>query len=779
MLLAQEKYDSLPVIQPIPIVELPQFLERTNKLNNEVAEIIKNPKFIITIDSLLSDPDNQIKQKFETLSDSNTYLSIMELESELRKWQDAEVVIKAYNQKLTSLIQSLQMKEQEVARTLIKWDTSLVVAKQQNAPDEIIKMVNKARNALIKSRKNISKKIGEVLKLQAALTPYFTLVGDAKSLIEAKKDDLLNNLWFQDAPVIWNVTNDTTKSLIHIHLKDSFQKEFHSFRTYFSNDETYRISLLILFFFCFGYLIYFRIKQRKNINKYIDLKSFNLMIKNPVLASTVLTLITTSIFFDLPRSVTRLYSLVLLLPVILFIYKRADKKKGLQVLSFLILILLLQVTFYIEGSNWIRFHVLFLSVLLSSGILMLTSKKYDFGLLHLLNIPLIRFYLNLLAYLCIFSVGFNISGRFELAKLLLIGSLGSIYLGMVYYVGVTMLSNLISILIIGTPLEKSYIIKSYYKEILKRVKRVIGFVAIFLWVYYTLYVFRISETITDWILYVGTYEIKAGSIKLSLSDLFAFFLTIQISVWLSRLIRFILEKEVYSRRKSDGQRSHGAILLIIRYSFISLGVLFAFAAAGIELSSIAVLLGALGVGIGFGLQSIFNNLVSGIILAVERPIQVGDIVEVHNTLGFVRDIGFRASTIQTYEGAEVIVPNGDFISSKVINYTLSDKRRRIDIEVHIDYREDPERIIKMLYEITEGLDFILKEPATYIRFKAMGESTLEFQVRAWISDFDNGISLGSQLTLAIFTGLRERGVEIPFPSKNIIVKDQRSNTSDN
>jgi small-conductance mechanosensitive channel len=151
--------------------------------------------------------------------------------------------------------------------------------------------------------------------------------------------------------------------------------------------------------------------------------------------------------------------------------------------------------------------------------------------------------------------------------------------------------------------------------------------------------------------------------------------------------------------------------LLARYGVLLFGFLLALTSAGVNLSQVTIALSALGVGIGFGLQNIVNNFVSGLILVFEHPIQVGDFVEVGSHFGRVQRIGFRASVVRTLDGAEVIVPNAELIGSKVTNWSLSDRRRRVTVEVPVRIGTDPDRVIEILYGVARSQPDILADPA--------------------------------------------------------------------
>jgi len=210
-----------------------------------------------------------------------------------------------------------------------------------------------------------------------------------------------------------------------------------------------------------------------------------------------------------------------------------------------------------------------------------------------------------------------------------------------------------------------------------------------------------------------------------------------------------------------------AISTIAYYVLLLLVALAALFATGVELNKFTVLTGALGVGLGFGLQNIVNNFVSGLILLFERPIHVGDTVEVGGLVGIVKRIGARSSTILTFQGAEVIVPNSNLISNQVINWTLSSQWRRVDVLVGVAFGTDPERVIKLLVGVAESHPGVLRERPPMAFFLGFGDSTLRFELRFWSAEQDTWFQLQSDVTVAVAKALKEAGIEIPFPQRDL------------
>jgi small-conductance mechanosensitive channel len=213
-----------------------------------------------------------------------------------------------------------------------------------------------------------------------------------------------------------------------------------------------------------------------------------------------------------------------------------------------------------------------------------------------------------------------------------------------------------------------------------------------------------------------------------------------------------------------------AISTTIQYALLLLGFSWAALASGMEMSRFSFLVGALGVGIGFGLQNVVNNFVSGLILLYERPVQVGDVVEVGAVSGEVSRIGVRSSTVRTFSGAEVIVPNATLISTEVTNWTLSDKRRRITLAVGVAYGTEPRRVLDLLLASVQGRAGVLEAPPPAALFLRLGESSLDFELRFWTADFDRWQVLASDVMAEVYASLGRAGIEIPFPQRDLHVR---------
>ncbi|MDX1627145.1 MAG: mechanosensitive ion channel [Fulvivirga sp.] len=237
----------------------------------------------------------------------------------------------------------------------------------------------------------------------------------------------------------------------------------------------------------------------------------------------------------------------------------------------------------------------------------------------------------------------------------------------------------------------------------------------------------------------------------------------------------ILSRSILVKYSSSPATVH-SVTTIIRYIILFVGLIVIIQTAGIDLSTLSILAGALGVGIGFGLQNITNNFISGIIILFERPIKVGDRIEVGQIKGDVIKVSARATTVVTNDNISVIVPNSEFISSTVINWSHNDRNVSFRYTVGVSYKEDPRIVKKILMEVAEENSGVLKKPPPQVLFDEFGDSSLVFHLRVWTTEYINRPNiLKSQLYFATFKKFREAGIEIPFPQRDIHVRSGLEN----
>jgi potassium efflux system protein len=257
-----------------------------------------------------------------------------------------------------------------------------------------------------------------------------------------------------------------------------------------------------------------------------------------------------------------------------------------------------------------------------------------------------------------------------------------------------------------------------------------------------------------------------GSITFTFENILMFFIIILFSSFLSKVVSFLASDNKIIKDKNK-TKNFGSFLFLSRITIVTLGVLIAFASAGIPLDKITIIISALGVGIGFGMQSLVNNLISGLIIAFEKPVSLDDIIEVGTQAGKMKSIGIRSSVVTTFDGADVIIPNGELLNQNLTNWTLGSSMRRSEIRFGIAYGTDLELTQNLLFEILEKNENVLMKPMPVIWFTKFGDSSIDLVLKYWISHFDFDNETRSQLIITIDKTLKENNIVIPFSQQDI------------
>jgi small-conductance mechanosensitive channel len=368
--------------------------------------------------------------------------------------------------------------------------------------------------------------------------------------------------------------------------------------------------------------------------------------------------------------------------------------------------------------------------------------------------------------LLIAVIGATLLGYVGLAdtmKNLAFGGLGLalVFVGLSY-----VLTSFVLALLWVQPMSSLKIVRRERHKIVTTLRKGIRWLAGIFWAIATLELGGLLSSTVRLFSSLISIELKIGAATLSVSAIASGAAVLLVTYLLTRLIRFGIEGD---HRAVDVASTGAAFAIskLVRYAIAVIGFLFAIVVMGFDLTSVTVLAGAVGVGLGFGLQNIFNNFFSGLIMLLEQPIRVNDIAKVDELIGTVREVGIRATVIETFDGAEVIVPNADFISKTVLNWTKSNRRRRAEVDVGVAYGSPPKRVLEILEEAAAEMDGVARDPKSFAIFTGFGDSSLNFRLYVWVTDLSDILVVPSRIRQSILNKLAEADITVPFPQRDV------------
>jgi potassium efflux system protein len=485
----------------------------------------------------------------------------------------------------------------------------------------------------------------------------------------------------------------------------------------------------------------------------------------------IIFIIFVSLESDAPITLRKAALLLVLIPVLRLLPRRAYEVFGRWPVVAIALYLLYALGFLAFALPFFdRLHQLVMGTLAFVILLLFLQRirRHTGTPYATTHVTAIRFVGSMFVAASFAGIVANIIGNVSLAHALTGGVIQSCYFALMLYAATAVLMAVLKLALAHPALAKSRAVTMHRETLLKSLRRLLSISALLAWVAITLKAFFVFRWITDFVSGFLSQPLVIGKISVTFGSIILFLVSIWVSFRLAKAIRFSLREEVLP--KMDLPYGVGdSIATLTYYSLLTIGFMIALIISGFQLGQLTIAVGALGVGIGFGLQNIARDIVSGIVLLFERPVRVGDWVEVENLLGMVTQIGIRATRVRSRDGAEVVVPNGNLISGYVTNWTLSDRRHRVHVRAGVAYGTNPEKVLDILAKVAKSHPDVLTFPAPQAIFKGFGESSLDFELRVWTQNTERGweAEIRSDLFVAISKAMAENGIEIPFPQRDL------------
>jgi len=617
------------------------------------------------------------------------------------------------------------------------------------------------RNTDAQNRNDLSK----INFLQDKVAIAYTDVLDASDHIDSKIKKFADKAVEGEFGYIWEPAPEY----------DNFKSPFNStlkvnkllFSYFIINETLTHLVGLLLLVAILSWILFNRIKVKRNAELSESLpEKINYVYKQPIISSLLVATAIVPYFYSHPPVVfTEILFLFPMIFVLVFVRKEFPPTK----LHFLRALFGITIVYgvsnlFIEISNIDRFVILILSVIsIVAGMLFYNKIKQKPDEYLPYSGIIIKVFIGLQSL----SLLLNLTGRFSLAKIIGVTAAFNLWLLVILYFSVQII---IQALFLQFQTKKPGSILDWvdYTIIEQKFKKLLIILASLVWIFFLFQNLNIDDAARDYISDLLDQSHTVGGASFTFEGFVIFIAVIWLSSIVSRVISYFYD--VSSLRVKDlsiQKKKNRTSTLLIRLGVFSVGFLLAVAASGFPLDKITIIISAFGIGIGFGLQNIVNNLVSGLILAFEKPVQIGDVIEIDSRSGTIREIGVRSSRLTTSDGAEVIIPNGDMISHHVINWTLSNNNRRIELIVGVAYGSDIDKVKKMLKDMLAGREDIMSDPAPSVFLHNLNDSSVDFRMFFWAADIATWLELKSRVLTAIYVKFAEEGIEIPFPTRDI------------
>jgi len=701
-----------------------------------------------------------------------TELNVQNLQNLNQEWSLYFKLLESWQETLQGRSQDLEKEVSDLRVMAETWKITSENAIEVKAPQAIRERVKSIQNEINTVEKKVSSRLNQILVLQSQISQEQIKINDLLSKIRISEQEIRDQLFVVDSPPLWESFDTEEDSLkFTSQFEASWKELFRSNVAFLSvNEQRFYIHLAVyvILIILMVYLNH-RNKQDNLFNEEDDtLKASAYFVSRPYSAALLISLILSVWIYPESTSVLRdLILLLLLIPVIRFIpgMLPVEIHKSVYLLYGLFVLDILQK----NSMGFILFQRLLLLIVI---IIVLATLSWLMRPKSPIRIATDKYWMVLLrraipVIILLLIVAFigNLIGSSSLAKTITWGIIDSGYILITLIIASMVVTGLVTVLIRQRRKRASQFVKTYALKIERWANITINLIAFLIWVRTTLNAFGFLRPFYEWFDEALTYTWEVGTIKISVNAIFDFLIILIFTFIIVRIIRIILDLEVFPRIKLP-RGIPGAISMVVRYIFVATGILVAISSLGIDLGSFGLLAGALGVGLGFGLQNIIANFVSGLILAFERPIQVGDTVQVDTVVGNVQSIGVRSSTVRTFDGSEVIVPNAHLISHRVTNWTLSDRRRRMELPVKVAFGNDPHQVLDLILMVAKEHQDVLDYPEPFSVFNGFGDNYLDFALYFWIPTH-LFFKVKTEVALGVHDVIKSKGIDTPRPQRDI------------
>jgi potassium-dependent mechanosensitive channel len=546
--------------------------------------------------------------------------------------------------------------------------------------------------------------------------------------------------------------------------KHSFIKGYFVLKFYIINNA----SILKLLLLCIiGIFVFLKILKRKYHHKniYPNFKYSIQIFKRPLATALVITISISQLFIPAPPFIFMAILWTIASISICFLILETGSKPALKTwISYMGIIFLVMIdTLLLTQTLLETIAIIFIAfAVIAIGVHRIYKRE------KILNTSTLWILIGMLVFE-VFGIFFLVYGNYNLGKSLICVGVLTILIGYLTLYSYQLISDIInfSVYIIESDTQKTIHFDAPQEYKITKSIYLLFFISWYIIINRNTYSFQNQiEPFFE----AFAQEQKLGSFTYSYQSILIFIFVIVVSVFISKIISFLASESKTVSLNNDKKSNTGSWILLVRIAIISIGISFAFAIAGIPTDRLTVIIGALGVGIGFGLQNLVNNLISGLIIAFEKPVNIDDIIEIGGQTGTMKSIGIRSSVVTTWDGADIIIPNGDILNQHMTNWTMGSTKRRYEIPIGVAYGTDLKLAKSILEEVLSKHPLVLNIPEPVIWVTQFGNNSIDFVIKYWVPHFNYGNDVKSDLIIAIDEAFKWNKIEIPFPQQDVYIK---------
>ena len=669
------------------------------------------------------------------------------------EWRRLRREINAINRSLSGRVAEFDRQIQQLDDLAKTWEQTLTATSQASAPTEVLDHLKNLLEDIRGARAAVQGQRARALTLQARVSVQDGRVTNVLESIEQARESILSTIFLRDSPPIWDLGWPSSNAdRLRQDSMTSVARQSEALTTYTVKQGPEFLITIALF----GVIAVGFYWARRRYLVLPDENATSPVFNTPIAAALVLSFLFSGWTLPQPpRLLLAILGALALVPSVVIVRPRIRNE-------FRAVLYALLGCFILDQMRSITAAVEFLprAVFLAEMLLVAVVARWLIrctGRLGRAKSLKIASYLALVISLVVIVA--SAAGYTGLATLLGNALVRSGYLALLLYAVLEVLHALVKIALHVRPFDSLAAVRRHGDLLARQIRRGLRLIAILFWTFALLNQLLLTEPILGSAREFLSAEITFGSIEISAGDVLAFLVTLWAAFAVSRLIRFLLDEEVYPRLALKRGLPY-AISATLHYLILFGGFFLALAALGVDMTRVTIIAGAFSVGVGLGLQNIFNNFISGLILLFERPISVGDIVQIDDASGVVEHIGVRASIIRMTNGSEVIMPNGKLISERVINWTLSTRQHGIELPISVAQGTDPGRVIELLEKTATAHPLVAVEPAPQALFVKLGPDSFGFELRAWTDRSERSMQIRSELAIAISATLAAEKIPI-------------------